>query len=101
MNSFSVLLPNGIPVTCPSVQGVLLLAATNIRFGKYKDDQGEEKRGWTAALSMMVGGDHEKKKAFKVHAGKSVQFDKFIVKVLRIDKSRAGMVVLASVSGGE
>jgi hypothetical protein len=78
-----------------------MLAATNIVFGKYKNDQGEEQRGWTAALSMMIGKDPEKTKAFKVHPGKSVQFDKFTVKVLQIDRSRGGMVVLASVAAVE
>jgi hypothetical protein len=78
-----------------------MLAATNIVFGKYKNDQGKEQRGWTAALSMMIGEDREKMKAFKVHAGKSVRFDKFTVKVLQIDRSRGGMVVLAMIAAVE
>ncbi len=101
MNSFPVPLPNGIPVTCPGRNGVMTLAATNIVFGRFTDDQGKEQRGWTAALSMMIGENREKTKAFKVHAGKSVQFDKYTVKVLRIDRSRGGMVVLASVAAEE
>jgi hypothetical protein len=86
---------------CPSELGVLKLSATNIGFGKYKDDQGKEQHGWTAALSMMIGDDRETIKAFKAHAGKSVRFGKFAVNVLRIDSSRFGMVVLAEVTPAE
>ncbi len=98
MKIIPVILPNGVPMTCPSELGVLKLAATNVMFGKFKDDQGKEQRGWTAALSMMIGEDRETMKAFKVFTGKSVQFGKFAVNVLRIESSRFGMVVLAEVA---
>jgi hypothetical protein len=75
--------------------------ATNIVFRKYKDGQGKECNGWTAALSMRIGEDRETMKAFKVHAGKSVQLGKFTVNILRIDRSRSGMVVLAEAGTSE
>jgi hypothetical protein len=98
MKTVPVILPNRVPITCPSPQGELKLAATNIVFGKYKDDQGKEHSGWTAALSMMVGEDRETYKAVKVFAGKSVLYGKFAVDVQRFDSSRLGMVVLAEVA---
>ncbi|MBN2085771.1 MAG: hypothetical protein JW748_11165 [Anaerolineales bacterium] len=101
MKAIPIILPNGVPITFPSELGVLKLAATNIVFGRFKDNQGKEQRGWTAALSMMIGNERESMKAFKVHAGKSVQFDKFAVNVLRIDSSRFGMVVMAEVGSAE
>jgi hypothetical protein len=97
----SVILPNGIPMIFPNPNGTLKLAATNIVFAKYKDDQGKECNGWTAALSMMIGEDRGAIKAFKVHAGKSVRFGKFEVVVKRIDSSRFGMVVMAEVATSE
>jgi hypothetical protein len=97
MEAGPVILPNGIPMMYPSRLGVLKLAATNVVFSAYKDDQGKEQRGWTAALSMMMGEKRETLKAFKIYAGKSVQFDKFTVKVTRIESSRFGMVVMAEV----
>jgi hypothetical protein len=97
----SVILPNGIPMIFPNPNGALNLAATNIVFGKYKDDQGKECSGWTAALSMMIGEDRETYKAFKVYAGKSVQFDQFAVNVLRIVSSPFGMLVQAEVASAE
>ena len=96
-----VILPDGVPMMFPNPDGLLRLAATNIIFGKYKDDEGKEQRGWTSVLSMMVGDDRKTMKAFKVHSGKSVRFDKFTVNVQRIDSSRFGMVVLAEISTGE
>ena len=101
MKTIPIILPNGVPMTFPSELGVLKLAATNIVFGKFKDDLENEQRGWTAALSMMIGDDRETMKAFKVHPGKSVRIDKFAVNVRRIDSSRFGMVVLAEVSPAE
>jgi hypothetical protein len=101
MKTIPIILPNGVPMTCPSELGILQLAATNITFGKFKDDQGKEQRGWTAALSMMIGDDRKSMKAFKVHGGKSVRFEKFAVNVQRIESSRFGMVVLAEISVGE
>jgi len=101
MKTIPVILPNGVPMTFPSELRVLKIAATNIMFEKFIDDQGKEQRGWTAALSMMIGDDRETIKAFKAHAGKSVRFGKFAVNVLRIDSSRFGMVVLAEVTPAE
>lgn len=101
MKNITVILPNGVPMTCPSELGILKLAATKITFGKFKDDQGKEQCGWTAAISLMIGEDRKSVKAFKVHAGTSVRFDKFAVNVQRIDSSRFGMVVLAEISAGE
>jgi hypothetical protein len=101
MKTIPVILPNGVPMACPSELGVLKLAATNVVFGKFKDDLGNEQRGWTAALSMMIGDDRETMKAFKIHTGKSVQFNKFTVNVRRIDSSRFGMVVMAEVGSAE
>jgi co-chaperonin GroES (HSP10) len=101
MKTIPIILPNGVPMTLPSELGVLRLAATNVMFGKFKDDQGKEQRGWTAALSMMIGEDRGTMKAFKIHAGKSVRFGKFAVNVQRIDSSRFGMVVLADVTAAE
>jgi hypothetical protein len=101
MKTNAVMLPNTVPITYPSKEGILRLAATNIVFGKYKDDQGKECSGWTAALSMMIGEDRETYKAFKVYAGKSVQFDQFAVNVLRIVSSPFGMLVQAEVASAE
>lgn len=97
MEKVPVILPVGIPVTYPSEHGVLKLVATNIIFGKLKDEHGKEKGCWTSALSMMIGEDRETMKAYKVHAGKSVQLGKFTVNILRIDRSRSGMVVMADI----
>jgi co-chaperonin GroES (HSP10) len=101
MKNITVILPNRVTITCPTGDKVLMLAASNIKFGKSKDDQGKEQHGWTAALSMMIGDDRNSLKAFKVHSGKSVRFDKFAVNVQRIESSRFGMVVLAEISAGE
>ena len=101
MATVPIILPNGVHMTCPGNHGVLNLAAANIIFGKYKNDQGNERSGWTAALSMMIGEDRGTIKAFKVHAGKSVQFGAFDVIVKRIDSSRFGMVVMAEVGTSE
>lgn len=98
MEAVRVIIPERIIVNYPSKYGELKLAATNIVFGKYIDDQGKEKRGWTAALSMMLGDNPETGKAFKVNAGKSIRFDQFTVDVLRIDRSRMGMFVFATIS---
>jgi hypothetical protein len=97
MESGPIILPYGVPMMYKSQHGTLMLAATNIVFGKFPDDLGKEQRGWTAALSMMIGNDRETIKAFKVHAGKSIQFDKFTVNVQRIESSRFGMVVMAEI----
>jgi hypothetical protein len=101
MKTIPVILPNGVPMICPSELGLLKLAATNLVFGKYNDDLGNEQRGWTAALSMMIGDDRDSMKAFGIHTGKSVRFNKFTVNVRRIDSSRFGMVVLAEVNPAE
>jgi len=101
MKNVTVILPNKVPMTCSGELGIVKLAATNIMFGKFKDDQGKEQRGWTAALSMMIGDDRNSMKVFKVHAGKSVRFDKFAVNVQRIESSRFGMVVFADVTATE
>jgi co-chaperonin GroES (HSP10) len=97
MESGPIILPDGVPMVYTSPLGKLKLAATNIVFGKFPDDLGKEQHGWTAALSMMIGDDRETIKAFKVHVGKSVQYDKFTVNVQRIESSRFGMVVMAEV----
>jgi hypothetical protein len=101
MKTDAVMLPNKVPITYPTKKGMLRLATTNIVFGKYKDDQGKECNGWTAALSMMIGEDRETYKAFKVYAGKSVQFGQFAVHVLRIVSSPFGMLVQAEVASAE
>ena len=98
MKTVPIILPNGVHMTCPGNHGVLNLAASNIVFGKYKDAQGQERRGWTSVLSMMIGEDRGTIKAFKVHAGKSVRFGAFDVVVKRIDSSRFGLVVMAGQS---
>jgi hypothetical protein len=41
MEKGPVILFGGIPMTSPSVLGILKFTATNIIFGKYKDDQGK------------------------------------------------------------
>jgi hypothetical protein len=101
MKTNTVVLPNTVPITVPSKKGIMRLAATNIVFGKYKDDQGKECSGWTAALSMMIGEDRETYKAFKVYAGKSVQSGQFAVNVIRIVGSPFGMLVQAEVDSTE
>jgi hypothetical protein len=101
VKTIPVILPNGLPMTFPSELGVLKLAATNIVFGKFKDELGNEQRGWTAALSMMIGDDRGSMKAFKIHAGKSVRFHKYTVNVRQIESSRFGMVVMAEVGSSE
>jgi hypothetical protein len=101
MKTIQVILPNGVPMLFPSELGLLKLAATNLVFGKFKDDLGNEQSGWTAALSIMIGDDRESMKAFKIYTGKSVRFNKFTVNVRRIDSSRFGMVVLAEVGSAE
>ncbi len=98
MKTVPIILPNGIHLTYPSKGGVLNLAASNIVFGKYKDAQGQEQRGWTSALSLMIGDDRKTMKAFKVHAGKSVQLEQFTLNVQRIESSRFGMVVFADIT---
>jgi hypothetical protein len=101
MKTTTVILPDRVPITCPRKDVILKLAATNIVFGKYKDDQGKEHSGWTAALSMMLGEHRETYKAFKVHAGKSVQFGRFDVNVHLIESSPFGMLVKAEVASAE
>ncbi|MBN2085071.1 MAG: hypothetical protein JW748_07575 [Anaerolineales bacterium] len=101
MKTTTVILPDRVPITCPGKAGILRLAATKIVFGKYKDDQGKEHSGWTAALSMMLGEDRQTYKAFKVHGGKSVQFGRFNVNVHRIESSPFGMLVKAEVASAE
>ena len=98
MKAIPIILPNGIHMTYPSKHGVLNLAASNIVFSKYKDVQGLEQRGWTSALSMMIGDDRKTMKAFKIYAGQSVQLDKFTLTVSRIESSRFGMVVFADIA---
>jgi hypothetical protein len=44
MKTIPVILPNGVPMTFPSELGVLKIAATNIMFEKFIDDQGKEQR---------------------------------------------------------
>lgn len=97
----TVILPDGVPITIPGKDGILKLAATNIVFGKFKDDQGTEHSGWTAALSMMLGEDRETYKAFKVHAGKTVPYGRFTVSVNQIESSPFGMLVKAEVGSTE
>jgi hypothetical protein len=98
MTSQSVILPKEFPMIYSSPQGILKLAASNIVFGSYKDDQGKELRGWTAALSMMLGDDRKTFKAFKVYIGKSIQFDTFTIHIQRIESSQFGMIIMAQIS---
>ncbi len=98
MKTDTVILPDGMAISYPGKEGILRMAATNIVFGKYKDDQGKENGGWTAALSMMLGEDRETYKAVKVFAGKFVQYGKFAVNVQRFESGRLGMAILAEVA---
>jgi hypothetical protein len=101
MKAVPVLLPNGVPITCPCQQGNLKLGVTNIAFGKYQDDQGKEQIGWMAALSMVMEDDRETKKAFKVYPGKLVSFGEFHVTVQRIESGRGGMRVLVEIASAD
>ncbi|OGO10482.1 MAG: hypothetical protein A3K46_02715 [Chloroflexi bacterium RBG_13_60_9] len=95
------MLPESGIITTRRGGGEILIAATNILFGRIKDDKGNEQRGWTAALTMRVKNRRESQKAFKVNVGQTVRYEKIIVQILDIDRCRNGMYVDAVIRSAE
>ena len=93
MKATRIMLPENVIVTTRRGGGEILIAATNVLFGQFKDDQGKEQYGWTAALTMKVKDRRETQKAFKVRAGQSIRFEKLKIQILKIETSRNGMYV--------
>ena len=93
MKTKRVILPEHVIVTLKYGGGKMLITATKVLIGKYKDDQGKEQRGWTAVLSMRVKDQQEPQKSFPVSIGQSVQYKKVTIHILDIERSRNGMYV--------
>jgi hypothetical protein len=96
-----ILLPENAIVTTRRGGGEILMAATNILFGKFKDDQEKEQYGWTAALTLKVKDRKETQKAFKIRAGQSVRFETIQIRILKIDTCRNGLFVKAEITAAE
>lgn len=98
---YRIILPENVIVTIKSGGGKILLAATNIIFGKIKDENGKEQRGWTAMLTMKGKDKRETQKAFKINAGTKIQFEKIALQILDIDRGRNGMYVDAAIESAD
>ena len=79
--------------------GVLKIGSGNYNFGDYVTDDAEKKHGWTVGLWLIIEGRPETEKTFTAYVGKYIEFEQYLIHVLRIeDRDSRGLYTEIEVS---
>jgi hypothetical protein len=98
MASTILVVYDGAMVNHHGESGVLGIASGNFASEKHLNEKGEETRGPTAGLWLVIRGRPDTNAFQKVHAGQQIEYLPFRIKVLTIGSDRRGMYVRVDVS---